>query len=272
MPLRRNVTRALSVLLICVVAAIAIPQSHRYTVAYAAEPQCNTDLAKDQTAIVPAGCTALGDVKVGPALDGPWSFFTDDVDTSGFLVRFDLQGAVQAPFGAGLSDVNPALLVKAMLAANGCGLTNGCDLVTLIGWSYYTKQSPPPPPSGSFMPNPACQFDIHKDQIVRIPAGCTVSGDVDISASQDGPWSYFSDNADDTGYSIHFDRAGYVKATYADASSSDSPQGELVAGMLNSGCTATGCNSVTAIRWSVFTKTDGPPEVFLPLVTLVAPT
>lgn len=265
MDLRPVVQRAVLVLSICVIAIIAIPQANHPNAAYAADPQCNTDLAKDQTVLVAAGCSALGDVRVGPNLDGPWSFFTDDVDTSGFIVRFDMQGGVQAPFGAGLSDVNPALLVKSMLSANGCGLTAGCDLVTLIGWSYYTKQSPPPPPSGSFSPNPACQFDIHKDQIVRIPAGCTVSGDVDISYSQDGPWSYFSDNADDTGYSIHFDRTGYVKATYADASSSDSPQNELVQGMLANGCTATGCNSVTALRWAVYTKTDGPPEVYLPI-------
>jgi|GEM_PF-6431425 len=94
-----------------------------------------------------------------------------------------------------------------------------------------------------------CEMKWKPGQIRQVPAGCTVSGDVQVATGPNGPWIALYDNNQDTGLVVNFGSSLWIKAPWG-ASANASPAEWWVDAMKVRGC-AGSCSSVVVLYCSV---------------------
>jgi len=81
-----------------------------------------------------------------------------------------------------------------------------------------------------------------------VDTGWVVEGDVEVSASSDGPWTPLHDDKAETGLIVSFEAPGYVRAPWG-ANLSRANVADLRASMLETGCVG-GCEEVVVVEWT----------------------
>lgn len=247
-------------------AAVAWSMPHGGETLQAAPPApaavCEGELPKDQATQVSRDCTVMGDVEVSLGADGPFSYFSDNEDTTGFAVTPRQPAFFKAQFGAGVSPNNWGQLVNEMLKSGCLGeAQGGCAEITHLYWAAYTDTSRAP--DGGVKSDAVCPGEIAAGQTALVPAGCVVLGDASFSRTISGTFTLYTDQLDTTGLATLLMTPAYVRAgaDYAVGTSPD-PLGSLVNAMLDKGCLGEaqgGCIAVTALERGDYTDAQQAP-------------
>ena len=203
-------------------------------------------------------CNVKGDVQVSDAENGTFTALYDSDPNTGLLVSCPNGCWVYAEWGANISPRNVDDLTAEM-RSSGCD-ADGCGSVNHITWPDGSTTS-----NGTMLPakpvGDACAFSIPNGQVMLVPTGCVVAGDIEVASSQNGPFTALYDSDQATGLVTVVSMDTWVKAPWG-ASVSSASVDDVVRSVDLTGCgLQNGCDQVHVAKGGVlpisFIRGDG---------------